>query len=278
LKLDVEVASVETVMLKLKTCIQRKLPFSLIRFGDGGLKLIYYFLVKEKLLLEEIGAKEGIPPDKFPEVLREWTRGANAADFIDTPAVYFNKSFWPRVRKSITPIKPETAKLLLLWYELYCAIGIRNESYCNPEVNFLSCLRELGDNSLPSVISKLKTLLCITTYDRNALSAKFGFLELDAITVPLQYQNHYKIFNETMEQIRKRASCDLCLVAAGELGRIYTSEIKRVGGRAFDIGSLVDYWMTGDIPVRLQPFIQRDTDLFVKFTPLGRTYASVLRG
>jgi hypothetical protein len=87
--------------------------------------------------------------------------------------------------------------------------------------------------------------------------------------------NQYKVFQDVLNKIKSDArKYDLWLVAAGELGRIYPGIIKFNGGRAFDIGSTVDYWVTKRIPDRLKLFIEQDDNfnLKVKLTEKGSLY------
>jgi hypothetical protein len=50
---------------------------------------------------------------------------------------------------------------------------------------------------------------------------------------------------------------DFWLVAAGELGRIYTGAIKECGGRAVDLGFIVEFWLGENIHPRLTCFLKR---------------------
>ena len=66
-------------------------------------------------------------------------------------------------------------------------------------------------------------------------------------------------FKDIISIIKERANnYDLWLVAGGELGRLYTGYIKQLGGRAFDIGFVIEYWLELDIPVRLRPFVKQN--------------------
>ena len=45
------------------------------------------------------------------------------------------------------------------------------------------------------------------------------------------------------------------MVAAGELGRIYSGIIKECGGRTLDIGFIIEYWLTTYIHPRLHAYM-----------------------
>ena len=73
----------------LNNCIDYKLPFSHIRFGDGGLKFIHSLLEKDVNQLTMIIEKEGLPSHKLVEIFELWGYYARRATCIDTPQVYF---------------------------------------------------------------------------------------------------------------------------------------------------------------------------------------------
>ena len=47
------------------------------------------------------------------------------------------------------------------------------------------------------------------------------------------------------------------LVAAGELGRIYSGTIKEHGGRAIDIGFIIEFWNGENLHPRLELYMKR---------------------
>jgi hypothetical protein len=64
------------------------------------------------------------------------------------------------------------------------------------------------------------------------------------------------------------------LVAAGELGRIYSGLIKESGGRAVDIGFVLEYWLGQDIHPRLTHYMHRSekNHLELELTEEGMKY------
>jgi hypothetical protein len=76
---------------------------------------------------------------------------------------------------------------------------------------------------------------------------------VDIIEIVAHYENQYRnSFHEVMDIIKHKANdYDFWMVAAGELGRIYTGSIKECGGRAVDIGFIVEFWIEGYLHPRL---------------------------
>jgi hypothetical protein len=78
-----KIHTVDEIINDLNVAIGSYKPWSLIRFGDGGLKFIWAVMMKEILMLNSISKKEGIPITQFGSVLRYWTKYANEANYID---------------------------------------------------------------------------------------------------------------------------------------------------------------------------------------------------
>lgn len=253
-----EVAKTGKVMKDLEKHIREKQPFSLIRFGDGGIKYLHSVLYDDSRQLSMIVKKEGIPLVKVPEVFELWGFYARRANYIDTPQVYFGEKFWPRLKKPPTkPMSKETILRLKMWKELYNRAEFDNESYCNPEIHYLMILRiSKGGKNLLDIMKRRK--VCFIT-NRTEVSLKFReHCLMDTFGIVGQYENHYvNSYHETLDFIKRRAKdYDLWLVSAGELGRIYSGLIKEEGGRSVDIGFVVNFWMDREIPVRLLPFVE----------------------
>ena len=251
----VKVTKVSEILYRLNYAIKQKQPFGLLRFGDGGIKLISAFFDKDYDQILDISKQEGIPIDFFKNIVEFWKTSANHCDYIDTLEVYFSDKFWNRT-KSLKKKKmsEKTIKKLKKWKELYEKVGIINTNYCNPEFNFLSCI--VGRKSLPDLLVN-KKICCITS--RSDLKEKLSKYDIDIIKVNGKNHNQYHFsFVNVIEKINKNSEkYDLWLIAAGELGRIYTGLIKFKGGRAIDIGSVVDFWCTGYVPSRLQPYLKK---------------------
>lgn len=273
---QIQIAKTITVLRRLDLCIKHKKPFGLVRFGDGTIKAINSFLEDKIDSLTAISKQEGIPVSQFGKLINFWKTSANICNYIDSPEVYFSGKFWKRT-KSIKKkkISALTLERLTKWKELYDKIGIINTNYCNPEINFLSCLvGKYGIITLPDLLKDKK--ICLVTSVENASEKLKFFRNLTVLSIVGKEENQYKkSFNNVIEKIDEEANdYDIWLIAAGELGRVYPGLIKFRGGRAFDIGSLVDYWCTGEIPSRLQPYLSTTihNPLKLKLTEEGRIY------
>ncbi len=270
-----KIYTIKEILDKLENCIEYNIPFSHIRFGDGGIKFIHSILCDDIPQLKQIIRKEGIPKEKLKEVYGLWSYYARNADFIDTPEVYFTDEFWDRTRAPGKSITPKTEHRLRLWKGLYDRAKFFNENYCNPESNYLMIAQIRGNKTLLDVL-KWKKVAVITTRP-NIKSALFNNdIDADIYKIVKHYQNHYKnSFRLIIDIIEKFATdYDCWLVAAGELGRIYTGTIKEKGGRAVDIGFVADFWDGDDIHPRLQSYLMRSkrNPLELELTFVGKKY------
>jgi len=263
------------VLGELDRCIKHDEPFSHIRFGDGGIKFLHSVLYDDQDQLQIIIRKEGLPPHKIVEIFELWGYYARAATFIDSPEVYFNNTFWPRVKKPGKAINSDTELKLRDWYKYYDDAEFDNESYCNPESNYLMILKTSKYKNIFDLMKKRR--VCIISvfprikYELNKLKYK-----ADIVQIVAHYQNQYKnSFTQVTELIKEKAtSYDFWLVAAGELGRIYSGLIKEYGGRTIDIGFVIEYWLTGYIHPRLHAYLTRNkkNKFELSLTEKGREY------
>lgn len=249
-----KIYKIEEIFLKLENCIEYSLPFSHIRFGDGGIKYIHSILYKDLKQLGVILRKEGIPSHKIVEILELWGYYVRRADFIDTPEVYYTGEFWPRIKKAGKPINYETDQKLRDWRDLYDRAEFDNENYCNPESNCLMVLSIPGRRNLLDIIKNRK--VCVITARPEI---KLLFPEFDIVEIVGQWENHYENSYDKVVKIIKDSArvYDLWLVAAGEIGRIYSGLIKEYGGRCLDIGFVIELWLDGKLHPRFYPFLKR---------------------
>jgi len=253
-------------------------PFSLIRFGDGGLKMMLSYIKNKEGNLKIISEKEGIPLDKFQFVINLWAIYANKSDYIDTPHVYENTyNFWKRYKLDFKPINVKTNELLKNWENVYNSIHINTKDrlYCNPEFNWLSIL-----NYPPNIFNVLhKRKICFISIfdDIPVLSDKFDVTYKKIVG---HYDNQFEnSFQETIEYIEENIdNFDLWLNSSGELGRIYSGRIRELGGRVIDMGFVAQYWKDGKMPLRFNKFIRPDEQnpLCIKLTTLGESYRNFI--
>ena len=268
-----KIYTIQDILNKLDWCIRYKIPFSHIRFGDGGIKLMHSILFKDLEQLSMIMKKEGLPSNKIIEIFELWGYYARQADFIDTPEVYYNDTFWPRVKSKGNPINAETDQKLKIWKELYYSSEIDNKNYCNPESNCLSILNIPGRKNIFDLMKNRK--LCIICAKPEVKRVLSGY-DVDTVRIVGQYEDHYKrCFEQVVDIIQNDSKkYDFWLIAAGELGRIYTGMIKECGGRAMDLGFVIDYWTDGYIHPRFHQFLASSLKnrLELKLTDIGKKY------
>ena len=246
--------TVGKILKDLENCIEYRLPFSHIRFGDGGIKFLHSVLNNDIDQLQIIVKKEGLPSHKIIEVFELWGHYARNANYIDSPEIYFNGTFWPRIKKPGKPINSETELKLRDWYKYYNDSEFDNDNYCNPESNYLMVLKIQKYKNILEIMKGKK--ICMITVFPEIKKALFEY-NIDVIKIAAHYENQYKnSFGSVTNIIKHKASeYDLWLVAAGELGRIYTGLIKESGGRSIDIGFIMEYWLTGYIHPRLHAYM-----------------------
>lgn len=273
---NIRIYTVIEIMNELDTAIRNNDPFSLIRLGDGGLKLIHSILYNDTSQIRKISEKEGIPTSKFVDVLELWAYYLRRANFIDSCKVYLDGKFWSRLRTRQIPASKSTMEKIMTWGELYYNAEIDHKRFCNPELNYLSCLTHKKPN-LIDIISN-RSICFISTYDEKTLR-KFVPIcrKVDNIRIPQQYNKHYqRRYDYVISKLNRISNdYDLFLVSAGELGRIYSGVIKENGGRSFDLGFMVDYWCKKKgLHPRLKKYIIKCTDsnLEIRLTNTGYQY------
>jgi len=137
-------------------------------------------------------------------------------------------------------------------------------------------MRKLKKNLIK--IMQNRKICCISTWDE--VPESLSEYQVDMVKICGHHENQYAhSFDKVIQIIRNKANeYDLWLVAAGELGRLYTGFIKEKGGRALDIGFVIDFWSDRMIPDRLLNFIQFSYRNLLEFelTPMGKTYERYL--
>lgn len=272
----IRIYTVREILTELDNCIKNKKPFSLIRFGDGGIKFlesIIYNRNQQRFL--EILDKEGIPYNKVYPIFHLWGKFATEANFIDSPEIYFTDKFWPRFTEQKRMRVLPTIKD---WKKIYQNAGFDNDRFCNPEVNFLMLIER---NDCPNLIDVIKNKKVRSITDHQVINKLLSkFCDSSLLEISGWYQNQFvnSFRNVTKEIKRDAKKYDLWLVGAGELGRVYTGLIKKHGGRAIDIGSVFDCWITNNLPTRLVGYITMlsPTSLKFRFTNISRQYAKYI--
>jgi len=249
-----KVHTVGEILKDLENCIEYNLPFSHIRFGDGGIKFLNSILNYDSNQLSIIIKKEGLPSYKIIEIFELWGHYARNANYIDSPEIYFDGTFWPRIKKLGKPINSDTELKLRDWYKYYHDSEFDNENYCNPESNYLMVLKTDKYKNIFNLMKGRK--VCIITVFPEVKEVLTEY-DIEIVQIVGHYKNQYEnSFDKVMNIIKERApDYDFWIVAAGELGRIYSGMIKEYGGRTVDIGFIIEYWLTGYLHPRLGDFM-----------------------
>ena len=247
----------------------------MIRFGDGGIKAIHAYLFCDISQLSIIAEKEGIPLNKFEMLIEGWSDTARRASYIDSQEMYFDGRFWPRLRKPKKGMTVKTKDRMLMWEDLYGRIEFENYNYCNPESNYLSVLRVDGWKNILDIMRNRRVCIITAVPEIKSVLRSRGF-DIDIFEIVGHYEDQYEnSYQNVMKYIEQKAnSYDLWLVAAGELGRLYSGSIRNLGGRCFDIGFIIEFWMGENIHPRLRPFMKRSLNncLELKLTDEGKNY------
>jgi len=264
---------IKDILEKLENAIVFKQSFSHIRFGDGGLKFIHGMINGDIAGLRKIADMEGLPYNHLDEILLLWGKYARAADFIDNPEVYFNGKFWGRTRSTNKKISKQTEIKLKEWKYYYLNAEFDNENYCNPESNYLMIVKQDGRRNLLDVIRKRK--ICVIAISDRIRELLYP-IDVDIIKIAPKYENQFDTsFKYVIDKIKNQATqYDVWLVAAGELGRIYTGTIKEYGGRSVDIGYVAEVWLKKTLHNRLHAFLNcsLSSPLELVLTRAGKAY------
>jgi hypothetical protein len=268
-----KIYKIREILNKADLCIKHKRPFNIIRFGDGGIKFIHSILYNDFKQLNTIVKKEGLSWPNIIDIFDLWGYYARRADYIDTPEVYYDGTFWPRLKRPGKQINTETIERLVMWKELYHSSEFDNDNYCNPEANFLMILDIPGQTNLFDLMKGRKVGLITARPEVKDVLSKY---DVDIIPIVGQYENQYeKSFKKVTKIINQKSRYyDFWLIAAGELGRLYTGMIKQEGGRAIDIGFVIEYWLGTPLHPRLIAFMRRSSKnpLETRLTNEGKKY------
>lgn len=249
--------------------LKNKKPFSLVRIGDGDLRLMKNIdkikLFKEgKIEILEIGyirkfRQQGIEPKKIPDIYEIYEESCNNANYISGFDCWLDSpDYWNRKTGS-----KAAKKVLKNWKQTYEKMNIINENYCNPDINFHLFMHE--NFNLLNFIKNEK--ICLITPWVGAIKRlkKCGF-NVDHIKIPhmnlkgtkikdvkdITKLSEGKIWHSTLydniknEISEKCNNCSIFFVGSGTLGRGYCDHIKKCGRISIDIGKVMDSWHIGE--------------------------------
>ena len=223
--------SVSQVTTSLKSAIDNKTPFSLLRIGDGEGDVI----LKNKNCGKRLTGWTGV---KFSDadahaLADKIIQACLNADIVGVPCPTMMRNqpqytgSWQRAQDAVVKNGYYTGKLT----SAYIHYDIDYSLLDGQDVLFISChdlsqkIREYGSKSVEGFIID-------SDYKRLPASKQN--------TAPKKhYPKQYNQINKWLDKCKGK----VVLIAAGGLGKIYCNWVKEKGGIAIDIGSVADSWM-----------------------------------
>ena len=258
------------ILVDIDTHLTNKRPFSIVRLGDGDLKMIKIILRGDYAARKF--RQQGIPNDPvaFKKVLDIYRKSCNSANYISNFDVYFDDEIlWKRTIKNKTLIKMKD------WKDVYEQVGITNINYCSPELGVYFFLRR-GIN-LFSLMKNIKICLVTCFHNVEGLLRKRGY-NVKTFRIPGRFGNHYSHYDKKIKQLKKIVKdYDLFIVGGGMFGRGYSNCIKRNGGITVDIGQVFDVWNGVRLPERLRGLVKYNRkQMDFTLTERGKKYEGVI--
>ncbi len=226
------------VLSNLNDCINKRKPFSTIRLGDLGLRYLYDYFFNEKDFTH-VGFKHpdlAIPNDKIGrKLIEELIESMKKADYIDHPDLY---------KGALSDLYKWRG--ILDWAdEVYNKARIINNKtkFCSSLQGYLSFVFDFELNLYD--IMKGRKILYVGPHDsleelnrRNPFQPKeLGFYQL---SLSNDFNERYEVMNNFTKNFDPNY-WDLVLVTGSLYGRTIIGRIKKMGGRAFDLGQAISF-------------------------------------
>ena len=254
--------SAPDIAQRIEAAVSARRGFALIRLGDG----------------EGAFARVDDDDEARHEVLYRWMR-ENWVRFLFGPAFDPVGSGYEALTQSMMRTVAE-ADVLGVPYPNWihheyaiastrgvpCVLNIHRSLLAHPpEVKPLLCdqivhLQLHGAGLLEPILRKagrLTVISCLTGLG-DLLKARMGLEEVEFMPVPREYTAPHlrgrdgdhvdgeafpAVFDDMLRRLSQPHEGRVFVIAAGTLGKFYAATIKRHGGVALDLGSLVDGWM-----------------------------------
>lgn len=243
-------------------------PFSLVRVGDGDLKLLSG-LHKGRINKQKF-RRSGIPERDSNQVLKIYRDGCNNANYTSSFEHYSTYRMWNRKFSKGTTSKVKA------WKSIYADVGITNKNFCSPEIGFLLFLKDIENNLLNLLTNKK---VCIITCYKN-LATKFGErLNANVFVIPAIGRGHYRVYGtrlQLLEEFVRSKRFDIYFVSAGALGKGYSDHIRGAGGISIDIGQVAAFWNNGNLAGRFRGILRKADQFTFKFTKKGEKFRKFL--
>jgi glycosyltransferase involved in cell wall biosynthesis len=226
------------VLEQLNRRIIYKEPFSLIRLGDLNLRYLDSYFNDPKDFVH-VGTEHrdiAVPNNEVGlKLMKELIEGLKEADWIDHPDTYkgtFNYLYnWRGIFTRCNETYNKTG------------MDFVNKNFCSSIQGYLSLVKDFSFTLYD--IMKDRKILFVAPYDtlgelntrKDLKVSKYQFYQLSL-------SNDYNERYSSMEGFFKSFNpndWDVVLVMGGFYGRIIISRIRKLGGRAFDLGQAVRF-------------------------------------
>lgn len=258
------ITTTHDILTDLNEHIKQKKPFSTIRYGDAIFGILATFFAPDLLDRGKWKGRKGIkasnsimgqltiPTKKRDKIVLKLAQAGNEANYCDS----FDAYFYLNTRKGVGIVGEK-------WKEIHEAAGIKHENYCSPFVHYFSIVE--GEMNLFDLM-KGRRIFCISNQVHivNKLQKTSKAKTIKSYRIPRRGRRggHFKLhYPKIMRFIKNNAKkYDLFLIGGGLLGKLYCAEVKRCGGRAFDVGRVFDFWGgTRKIDSRPKRFVKMNT-------------------
>lgn len=245
--------------------VNKKEPFSLVRIGDGDLKLLAELV--EGRINERKFNRSGIPRDRGDWILKLYRDGCNNANYTTSFEMYYTDQFWNRSFSS------GTKKKVKAWKKIYNQAGIINTNFCNPEIGHLLFLNQ--EKNLLKILRE-KNVCLITSHPRASKRLRNANVNVKVIKIPGINSGHYNKYREIKKSIIKAIpTVDIFLLSAGSIGKGYSNAIKNNGGISIDIGQVINMWAGRGVAKRFRGILKAD-GLTFNLTKKAKIYRKYL--
>lgn len=250
--------SPKDVYSTIQRSLETRVPFSLIRLGDGEARIFAYlesrnqkisipqeesFAIGDLIWQNWFGESlDDTKPNDLERLSGEISRCLKGADVIGVPT-----------SKRLKVDNLHFGYLAYLLNDLKEVTNIKTVKFADAFVNY-----ELhrSDPFLSKLLSELDFIGVISPHSglaeklaaRNGIKTRVSYVVPGEMRLPNNYgaikgRGHFPgRFEEIIQQIEIPHKGAFFLVAAGILGKIYCQRVKDLGGIAIDIGAIADAW------------------------------------
>lgn len=245
----------------IKEKIQKRVPCSIIRLGDGEGSFLRYpkdlekFQTEDQKIILNIWWPNGaqIQNSFCKEIEKDFLDAIENADVLGVSPPRRHLKTLSEIRgKSIHGTNRGVRGLIAL------SNFIQTNDYSSDIITSSYFQSDLESwDAYQYIFEDVKNISVISCHESlgDYLIKRFGFENIDLYKIPGEYKSfkqfdqqstekHYPdVYTEVSSRLKLNSKNKVFLVAGGFLGKIYCNIIKQNGGVAIDIGSIVDKWL-----------------------------------